>query len=416
MSVTSPGMGRESFVSDVQRFVDEWVAPRAGQIDRGNSFHQDVYRAGAELGLLRLLVDVDGNLDLSTTELVHESTEVISTHSPAVALQLSNTRLIAYLLARYAPAAARQRWLPEILGARAFGSFAITEPHAGTDVRGISTVARRRGGDLVLTGEKCWIGYAPVADVAIVLAKLDDDARDAPTVAVVVDTALPGVERAAGAELSGFRGMPNGSLRLRDVVVPADDVLQVEGFAGMMDGLNLARIEAASYASGLIRGALEASVERACERHAFGAPIGELPSIQAKLGRMVADYHAARALTLAAAVSFQDGGGGDQDVIGVAKLSAGDMARAHTDAAMQVHAASGVAAWSRVERMHRDAKVTQIFDGTSEIHETMLGRRMVRARLRDGRLGAPYLPAGQALPFRGAIQRHHGRTEQKGSR
>lgn len=416
MSLSSLDSTPEAFVSRLSSFVDEWVAPHAERLDRGNLFLPEVYRAGADLGLLELLVTPDGTLDLSTTPLVHESTEAISTHSPAVALQLSGTRLVAYLLARYAPAAVRERWLPDLLAGSTFGSFAITEPHAGTDVRGITTVARRRGGDLVLSGAKCWIGYAPVAAFAIVLAKLDGDERGAPTAAVVVDTSLPGVERRQGAELSGFRGMPNGELRFRDVVVPADQVLQVEGFAGMMDGLNLARIEAASYACGLVRGALEASVERAATRQAFGAPIGDLPSIQAKLGRMLVDYHAARGLTLAAATSFQDGRGGDQDVISVAKLAAGDMARLHTDAAMQVHAASGIAAWSRVERMHRDAKVTQVFDGTSEIHETMLGRRMVRARLRDGRLGAPYLPAGQALPPPGAGQWHHSTTGQEGSR
>lgn len=377
----------------ISDFVDGVVAPAAEDMDRHAAYSPEVYRAGVDLGLTRLLFTPDLGIDLSGMRLVHESTEAISTHSPAIALQFGGTRLVSYLLARYAPAPVVQRWTPALIDGSAFGSFGITEPHAGTDVRGITTVATRDShGDWILDGEKCWIGFAPLANVAVVLAKVETDARDAETVALVVDTDQPGVVREPGPELSGFRGMPNGTLRFSGARIPAGDRLEVDGFAGMMDGLNYARIEAASYACGLLRGAMEVSTDRAVQRQAFGAPLSRLPSIQSKLGRMLAAYHAARALTLRASQSFEAGGGGDQDLISIAKMTASDLARAHTDEAMQIHAASGIRAHSRVERMHRDAKVTQIFDGTSEIHETMLGRRMARAYQQDGRLGAPYVP------------------------
>lgn len=377
----------------VSAFIDGAVADAAEQIDRSAAFSSELYGAGVEAGLTRLMVDADDRLDLRRMRAVHESTEALAAHSPAVALQFAGTRLIAYLLTRYAPQHAQGRWLGGLLDGSLFGSFAITEPHTGTDVRAITSVARRDdGGDWVLDGEKCWIGFAPMADVAIVLAKVDSAERDADTVALIVDTAKAGVIREEGEELSGFRGMPNGVLRFRSVRIDAADRLDVEGFAGMMDGLNYARIEAASYACGLLRGALVASTERAATREAFGSPLGELPSIQMKIGRMLAAYHSARELTLRAYESFARGGGGDQDVISIAKMTASDLARHHTDEAMQIFAASGIRAHSSVERMHRDAKVTQIFDGTSEIHETMLGRRVVRAHRRYGRLGSPYLP------------------------
>lgn len=146
-----------------------------------------------------------------------------------------------------------------------------------------------------------------------------------------------------------------------------------------MDALNMARIDAASYACGLMRGAIKASTFRASDRVAFGKPIGDLQAIQVKIGRMVTDYRAGKELTLRATDSFVAGGGGDQDLISMAKLFTSDACRVHTDAAQQIWGAAGIAESSYVSRLVRDSKITQIFDGTSEIHLTMLGRRAVRA-------------------------------------
>src|SRR5690606_38121828 len=129
---------------------------------------------------------------------------------------------------------------------------------------------------------------------------------------------------------------------------------------------------------GIMHRTLELAATRASTREAFGKPLAALPSIQAKLGRMWTDYRAARELTLAAVDSFAAGDGGDRDLISMAKLFASDASRRHTDEAMQVFGAQGLAAESEVLRLHNDAKVMQIFDGTSEIHETMLGRRAAK--------------------------------------
>ena len=364
------------------------LEPRAAEIDATAAFPQDVVDAAARIGLQRVLVGPDGTLDVSRAALVHEISERLATYSMASAVAISNGRLTTYLLLKYAPADLIERWVEPTLAGKVFGAFAITEAHAGTDVRGMYTVARRDGDDYVLTGEKCWVGYAPNGSYAIVLAKEGSADRDAPMVALVVDTALPGVTRAAGPEFSGLRGMANGTLTFRDVRVPATSRLAVDGFGGMMDGLNMARIDAASYACGLLRGALLASIERAATRQAFGRPLGDLPSIQSKIGRMAADYRAARELTRRAAESFARGDGGDQDTISMAKMFASDAARRHTDEAVQIFGAEGMVASSWVNRLNRDAKITQIFDGTSEIHETMLGRRAVRAFSRDASLEA----------------------------
>ncbi|WP_420113661.1 acyl-CoA dehydrogenase family protein [Pseudactinotalea sp.] len=355
--------------------LDTWCEQRLPEL--GQDFFPTALVELAELGLQSLLV-TGTDLDLSRGRLAHETSERLARALPALAVSTSVARLHAYLLVKYAVPHVRDRWLADTLAARAFGGFALTEPHAGTDVRALSTVAVRDGDDYLLTGDKCWVGLAPVSDYVIVLAKEGHDGRDAPTVALVVDMALPGASGAHGPALSGLAGMPNGTLTFRDVRVPADHALDCDGFLGMMDGLNLARIEAASYSCGIMHRALELAATRASTREAFGKPLAALPSIQAKLGRMWTDYRAARELTLVAVDSFAAGDGGDRDLISMAKLFASDASRRHTDEAMQVFGAQGLAAESEVLRLHNDAKVMQIFDGTSEIHETMLGRRAAK--------------------------------------
>lgn len=368
-----------TLLDDVDTFAAEVLAPRAEEIDRTAEFPADVVAAAAKIGIQRTLIGEDGELDPRRAVLVPEISERLAMYSMACAVAISNGRLTSYLLMKYAPEHIRQRWVEPTLDGIAYGAFAITELQAGSDVRAIRTVARRDGDDLRLTGEKHWVGYAPNGSYAIVLAKADGDARETPMLAVVVDTSSPGVTQRPGPAFSGLRGMANGILTLDDVRVPASDVLAVEGFGGMMDGLNLARIDASSYACGLLRGSLVASIERARTRQAFGKTLADLPSIQTKIGQMATDYHAARALTARAAESFAHHSGGDQDVISMAKLFSADAARRHTNEAVQIHGAAGMVMGSWVNRLDRDAKVTQIFDGTSEIHATMLGRRAARA-------------------------------------
>ena len=365
-------------LDDVERFIDSSVREAGIRMDRTGEFDRELLDVAVrEHGLARMLFDDDLAVDLSAMPLAHEISERLAAVCTPLAMEVGVMRLVAYLLARFAPERVRDRWLPATVTGAAFGSFALTESEAGTDLRAMTTVARRDGDRYVLTGDKCWVGFAPVASYAIVLCKEDSPDRDAPMLALVVDMAADGAAGGWGPGLSGFRGLANGTLTFRDVVVPVEHALHVDGFAGMMEGLNLARIDAAGYACGLLRGALEVSVPRSATRQSFGKRIGDLPSIQIKLARMRAAYVGARELTLRAAESYQRIPGGDQDLISIAKLTASDAARFHTDQAMQIFGAAGVVLHEPVERLHRDAKATQIFDGTSEIHETMIGRRMV---------------------------------------
>jgi alkylation response protein AidB-like acyl-CoA dehydrogenase len=371
--------GPTQVVEATTSYIANYVAPVAAELDERGVFNPGPLQRAAEIGLTRLLFDDDDNINLQQMRLTHDVTEMVASASPAVSMQISATRVIAYLIAKYAEPEVRSKWLRATLDGSAHGSFGLTESHAGTDLRGISTTVRRQGDHYILSGSKCWIGFAAVSSYAVVLAKLESEDRAADTVALLVEMDSAGASGADGPAVSGMRGISNGTLTFDNVRVPASHALRVDGFAGMMDALNLARIDAASLACGLLRSALDASVERAATRSAFGKRLGDLPTIQAKLGRMRAAYHAARELTLRAGETFMAGDGGDQDVISMAKMTASDLAREHTDQAMQIYAAAGFVSHSPVERMHRDAKGTQIFDGTSEIHEIMVGRRLVQA-------------------------------------
>jgi len=380
---------------DVLKLVDEFaakeVSPRAAQMDSEDRLASELIETASKIGLLSLHLDGDGEVDLRQMPLIHETTERIAAESPAIAAVISGFRHLSLLLKRHGSSIVVDRWYDSTLRGKTFGSFCLTEPQAGTDLRGIKTVATRAEGGWKLSGHKMWIGNAGVASFAIVLCKNGSEARDAKMLALVVDTSSKGVVGKRGPAMSGFRGMPNGTYDFDNVFVPDDYVLNVDGFRGMINGVNMARVEAASYACGILRASLQASVDRACSREAFGSIIGDLPSIQSKIGRIAADYHAARELTLRAAESFAAHPGGEPDIISMAKMFASDAARRGSDAAMQIHAASGIPFSEPVGRMNRDAKITQIFDGTSEVHETMLGRHAVSQGLASG-LNTPFLP------------------------
>lgn len=372
--------GHDSLMDTLRGYCEASLSSVSEEIDRSGEFIREVLLDFAELGLQRMhLGDNEISADYDSWLRIHESSKLIAKFSTAAAVAVSVARLHTYLLVKYADERLRDLWLEPTLSATAFGSFGLTEPHAGTDVRAMTTVARPVQDGFRLSGHKSWIGLAPVADYCFVLAKLGSEDREAENVALFVELSSAGVERPGQDELSGLRGMPNGQLAFNDVFVPAANLLNCDGFKGMMDGLNLARIEAASYSCGIIMRAIELSVERAAEREIFGEPLLKKQITQQRIGQMYADYLTADMLTQKAVETYTKGNGGDPTIISAAKLFASDKARQHSDTAMQLWGAAGLVMHCDVERLHRDAKVMQIFDGTSEIHQLMLGKVGIRA-------------------------------------
>ncbi|PKW15548.1 acyl-CoA dehydrogenase family protein [Saccharopolyspora spinosa] len=363
----------------VQEFCEKEVLPRAREIEDGTAIYDtELLHTAAAIGLQSLIVDERGAVDPEGFVLAHETNEIIASYSGSFALALSIARLHAYMLCSYANPEVRDQWLPGLLAGTGFGAFAISEPHAGTDVRAITTVARRDGDDYVLDGEKSWITQGPRAEFAVVLAKLDHRGRDAETAAFVVDLAAEGASAGPAEPLIGFRGVPLGTLNFSGVRVPAVARMNVEGFSGMLEGVNLARLDCASYALGFIRGALRECSTYLGEREAFGGPLSRNPLLQAQLGSMLAAYLSGRNLTHAALESFAAGGGGDNTLVSAAKLTTTEAAMAQSTVAVQLLGGSGVHTDYLVQSYFRDSKIIQIIDGTSQIHQLMLGRTVSR--------------------------------------
>ena len=368
------------FLGVVNDFCVSRVAPRAQDIDLSGEFFPDLLAEAAEIGLQGLIFTDDGAIDPTMFALAHETTELVASYSGAVALGISIARLHGYLLAAYAPADIRHRWLPGLIDGSIRGSFALSEPHSGTDIRAGRTVATVIDADTVsITGEKAWITQSPAAHFCIVLAKLGSADRDAATGAFVVPLDADGVTVGQDEPMSGFRGMPMANVHFDDCRVPAAWRLDVDGFRGMLEGLNLARLDAGCYGVGFMRAALRETSAYVRDRQAFGKSLADLQIVQEKLGRMHADYLAARVLLREGVASFAGGAGGDAHLISAAKMVASDAAMRHTVEAVQLHGGYGVHLHYPVQRLMRDAKIIQIIDGTSEIHALMLGRAAARA-------------------------------------
>ncbi|MGD9525908.1 acyl-CoA dehydrogenase family protein [Pseudonocardia sp.] len=365
----------------VQEFCEKEVAPRVRDIeDAAAIYDTDLLRTAAAIGLQGLIFDGEGGIEPAGFVPAHETNEIVASYSGSLALALSIARLHGYMLCRYAAPEIRDRWLPGLVAGEAFGAFAISEPHAGTDVRAITTVARRDGDDYVLDGEKSWITQGPRSEFAVVLAKLEHRGREADTAAFVVDLGTPGASAGPAEPLIGFRGVPLGTLSFSGCRVPEAARMRVDGFGGMLDGVNLARLDCASYALGFLRGALRECTTYLADREAFGAPLVRNPLLQAQLGTMLAAYLAGRHLAHAALGSFAAGGGDGVDtaLVSAAKLVTTESAMAQSTVAVQLLGGAGVHTDHLVQSYFRDSKIIEIIDGTSQIHQLMLGRTAAR--------------------------------------
>ena len=363
-------------VRDMARaFADEVIRPAAEALDRDERFPAEIYDEMAKLGLFGIGVpeDMGGpGFDTLTYAVVMEE---LSRGYASVADQCGLLELISSLLVRHGTDAQRQL-LPEILAMRQKVAYCITEPEAGTDVSGIRTTAVRDGDGWVLNGGKIWIHNAPVADLGFVLARTDKDAGNRGMSIFIVDLHAAGVERGPKEHKMGQRASQVGALSFDGVTVPREALLgpKGRGFHIMMSVLEKGRVGIASLAVGIAQAGLEAALGYARDRRQFGKPILDNQGLQWLLADMAKDIAAARALVERAALLI-DREKPATSASSMAKCFASDMAVAQTANAVQVFGGSGYIRGFEVERLYRDAKITQIYEGTNQI------QRMVMARL-----------------------------------
>ncbi len=360
-------------------FADGAIRPVAEELDRDESFPAELYEQMGELGLFGICVpeEMGGpGFDTVTYALVMEE---LSRGYASVADQCGLVELISTLLVRHGTEAQRDRWLADVCAAKTRVAYCITEPEAGTDVSGIRTEAVRDGNGWVLNGGKIWIHNAPVADVGFVLARTDREAGNRGMSIFIVDLHADGVERGPKEHKMGQRASQVGALTFTDVKLPADAMLGDEnrGFHMMMSVLDKGRVGIASLAVGIAQAGLEAAVDYAQQRKQFKQPIAEFQGVQWLLADMAKDIEAARLLVHSAAHKI-DAGEAATKACSMAKCFAGDMAVQRTADAVQVFGGSGYIRGFEVERLYRDAKITQIYEGTNQIQRMIIARELIK--------------------------------------
>ncbi len=362
-----------------RRFADDRVRPLAVELDDTEAFPAELYAEMAGLGLFGITVpDTFGGagLDALSYSLVMEE---LSRGYASVADQCGLVELIGTLLSLHGSDTQRKAHLADVLAARKRICYCITEAEAGTDVSGIRTIAVRDGAGWRLSGSKMWIHNAPVADYGYVLARTDPEAGKRGMSIFIVDLSAKGVSRGKKEKKMGQRASPVGALHFDEVRLSAEALLgpMNRGFHIMMSVLDKGRIGIGALAVGIAQAGLDAAIDYAKTRKQFGKTIAENQGLQWMMADMKTDITAARALVHRAAMTLDAGLPATMEC-SIAKCFAGDAAVRHTANAVQIFGGSGYIRGFEVERLYRDAKITQIYEGTNQIQRSIIARELLR--------------------------------------
>ncbi|MBD3845044.1 acyl-CoA dehydrogenase family protein [Bosea sp. SSUT16] len=361
-----------------RRFAEEIVRPAANDLDRDETFPTEIYRQMGALGLFGITVpEAHGGAGLDTYAYAIVMEE-LSRGYASVADQCGLVELIGTLLTRYGTPE-QLKHLPDILAGKTRVAYCLTEAEAGSDLSNVRTIARETDEGYVIDGGKLWIHNAPVADLGFVLASTDPAAGHRGMSIFLVDLHAPGVSRGPKEHKMGQRASQVGALNFDGVVVPREALLgpKGRGFHIMMSVLEKGRVGIASLAVGIAQAGLEAALAYARDRRQFGKPILDNQGLQWLLADMAKDIAAARALVERAALLI-DHDKPATSASSMAKCFASDMAVAQTANAVQVFGGSGYIRGFEVERLYRDAKITQIYEGTNQIQRTIIAKELIR--------------------------------------
>ena len=362
----------------VRRFADERIFPRAGELDESELGPEDLYRDIADMGLFGITIpEALGGAGAGALAYAVVMEE-LSRGYASVADQVGLVELVATLLAEHGTAEQQARFLRPLLARGRRCAYALTEEGAGSDLAALKTTARRDGAGWVLNGAKLWIHMAPVADFAAVLARTNPEAGHRGMAVFLVELDAPGVTRLRTEHKMGQRASPVGGLSFQDVRLSADALLGADGrgFHLMMSVLDKGRIGIAALALGILQRALEESIAHAKSRVQFSKPIAEFQAVQWMIADMAKDAHAAR-LMVRHAARLLDAGRRATLEASFAKCFASDAAVARTADAVQIHGGSGYIRGVTVERLYRDAKITQIYEGTNQIQRMIMARHLL---------------------------------------
>ena len=364
----------------VREFAQKEIAPRAAEYDKTSEFPWDNFRALARYGYLGMTLPKEyggSGIDwVSYAICVEEVSRACA--STGVIYEVHNA-LHSDPIHHFGTEEQKKKYLPDLCAGKKLGAFALTEPDAGSDAGSIKTTARLDGANYILNGRKCFITSAGVADLYVLFASTDRSKGPKGLSAFLVEKGLPGLSFGEPEDKLGIRCSRTSDIIMEEVPVPRSDLLGKEG-----DGLKVAlvtldggRIGIGCQAVGIAQAALDACIAYSKERVQFGQPIASFQAIQWMLADMATEIDAARFLCYRAADLFGRGQRVSKE-IAMAKLFASAMAVRNTSKAIQVHGGYGYMRDYKVERLYRDAKITEIYEGTSEVMRMVISAALLK--------------------------------------
>jgi butyryl-CoA dehydrogenase len=360
-------------------FAKKELSPVAAENDRNEIFPSDIFEKLGELGFMGMTVPQEyGGVGLSNFCLIlvlEEISRVCASTSVAVSVHNS---LVNWAILNYGSDEVRRHYLPALASGEIIGAYAVTEPEAGSDVSAMLLSAVKKGKEYILNGTKIFISTGDKAGVVIVFGRTDPKDRKHGLSAFVVESGYPGFSIGKAEKKMGLRSSTTVELVFEDCRVPAGNILGEEGM-GMriaLGGLDGGRIGIAAQSVGIAQAALDEAVVFARERRQFGQRIIDFQSTRWKIADMAMDLEAAR-LMVYSAVRLKDEGKPYTKEAAMAKLFASRMANRVAYEALQIHGGAGYTSEFTIERLYRDARATEIYEGTSEIQRLVISRKII---------------------------------------
>jgi alkylation response protein AidB-like acyl-CoA dehydrogenase len=371
---------QKMFVEQLRKMVNEKVAPRAAEIDKKGEFPWDIKEIFQEMGLLGLSVPQEFGGTSQGHIYVCLAVEEIAKAcvSSSLIVQVQSLGWEPILIG--GSEAQKKKYGPGVSSGKALTAFGLTEAGAGSDAAAMRTKAVKKGDKYIINGSKCFISNGPIADLVTLFAMTDSSQGVKGISAFIVEKDFPGYSVAKWESKMGIKGSPTGELVFKDMEVPAGNLIGAEGkgFVYAMKTLDTSRPVIAAQAVGLAQGALDQAVKYAKERVQFGKPIGHFQGISWMLADMAAQIESARALTYQAADMVDALDPRRTYMSACCKLIASDVAMKVTTDALQIAGGYGYMTEYPFERMMRDAKITQIYEGTNQIQKLVISREVLK--------------------------------------
>ncbi|ELY50446.1 acyl-CoA dehydrogenase family protein [Natronolimnohabitans innermongolicus] len=372
---------QQAMLEEIRRFGENEIEPVAGEYDRDETYPHEIMDKAAEMGLLGSAFPVEyGGADYSMLERALMIEELFSI-DPGIALCITSADFGSEAILEFGTEEQKERYLPPIAAGEAVMGAAISEPQAGSDVTSLTTRAEKSGDEWVINGNKMWITNGTIGDYFVVLCETDPDAesRHAGYSQLIVEADRDGFDADKISGKMGVRASPTAELILDDVRVPEANLVGTrgEGFYQQMQFFDETRVTVAAQGVGIATGAADRAREYAQEREQFDQAIAEFQAIQHKIAEMYTDIEAARQLTYKAAWAADRDDVDGTRYSSMAKEYGSRVAVDVANEAVQIHGGSGYVDDFAVERFYRDAKITQIYEGTTEVQKNIIARELL---------------------------------------